>query len=893
MTGSVLIDDMPVPLDWRHQVRDFLDLRLPSQDILFARHCHQRPINPLVCDNAPDYLRPPYPPLPPIEIGEYQCPTGMSRYGRALFLVDWKTLEPIAIKCWNRLAVEVNPESLDVPLDWKTVPGNHYLESVSLKFVHQFSAPGSQFVYHIQKMFPLAPYRIPGRGSALWALPLVDRRYFMHGAHEPSEDEEPPGDWNALFDALAESLGIPDAGFDRQILQGEEVVANYGEVPAAYGSPDERLYDTRRPQPAAALIDAAALSVGKRIVYDPVSDTFRLLDANESTGIRIRRLADPSIPAPPDTEPWPDETTPTSPLMIAGGRRGAAAYPSVIKAWYRVDGESKYSDEPLPGGGISFPSPNVWTSWDGDDQEAADSFVTQLAADIRSWLDSGGQYCFAGILPKVRVIPGEESEDPPEDPPEPIIVHENVCGFDDYISIRIKEHDEGQYALTTRFYELPPLFLPSVILAGGKRDDCGGGGGSNEGGNEIALLEVLENGPSLWDDFNGLGAGGDVWAVKVSPHQSFGDFDGPTAGELVRITNAMETVRNVGPGVRLWCFKDRVALNRSFFNWERYASVQSGTGTLPVANQSQLSASGTEYLNGRRAWRWSRSTGSGVTLVLYVWLLYHNGTRWIIERQDTDTPRVYEGPENESIEPIGTYTAVSPATGTVTITAVALSNQSFQTRWMALPGNRVVGARPRSLIGPRNVPVVNFPVGVTFSGGTIADIRVPVTVSDVTVHGVPPGVDVDIIPITDVADPFNIYRFSGAVSMPGEWVLSISGMSANRDAGGPVKVRAVRVINAVLPRLFVFRLFTDPPDPPPIPAGSGLYLTTLLGFQNSRPVWQWTHEFVVWKLSFIDGNWRITSTDVPESFVGPVDSMFGDYEGATGATGTVRIAANL
>ncbi|MFO0940053.1 MAG: Ig domain-containing protein [Pirellulales bacterium] len=419
---SALIDDLPIPLDFKFQIRSFLNDRLPPDEILFARSLDRRPVNPLTCGNDPDYFSLPYPVLPPISIGEYQCPTGFSRYGRALFMVDWFVLGKIAKKCWG-WANENAPA--DIPSDWVT--GSPNVASVSLKFGGQ-----EEQVYHVAQMYPLTPYRIPGLGVNLWLLPLVDRRYFMRQVHEPTDIE--PANWTAYFSSLATELGIT-ASFTNDFLDS----AN------AYRKPDVRLYNVEVPQESAVLMDIAALSVGLRPIYDPVANTFRLQDAQNAGQARIKRLADPRIAAP-------DANSPTSPLLIAGGRRGSGIYPEAVNLWVKKDGKFVSKSINLPGGGVKFTSPPIWTSFEGTQSEI-DQFATRVADDLVAWSDSGGQYCFAGIVVKT----------------------ENVCGFDDFLSIKIAESQiDGQQMLTTRFYEVPALMTPQVLLVNGKSSECGG-----------------------------------------------------------------------------------------------------------------------------------------------------------------------------------------------------------------------------------------------------------------------------------------------------------------------------------------------------------------------------------------------------------------------------------
>lgn len=450
VSGSVTIDDMPIPLDWRHQLHDFLSIRLPPENILFARHCFLPKVNPLVCDNASNYFRLPYPPLPPIEIGEYQCPTGMSRYGRALFVVDWHVLKHVAEKCWGLTTV---PPGDDVPLDWKTPTGEFSTDSISLKFNGQESTFET-------RMYPLPPYRIPGIGRSLWLLPLVDARYYWSIiGFSNSSNDDPPESWEAFFESIGESFGT---GIDFGTI----------DIPGEYGNVDERLFKTGQGQPSTLLVDIAAMSVGLRACFNPLTGNYHLYDSEVSKQIRSRRLAATWVSDP-------DESSPTSPLLISGGRRGAAMYPKELRIWYKSAGEPASKVIGLPRSGVDLYPFNIWTSWETESvgsDPATDDFCQKVADDAWGWMDSGGQYCFLGLAPIDRIFPPEE---------EAKIV---ICGFDDYFSIQIKEYpkEPGKYVFVHRYYELPPLFLPDVLLVNGKRNECGGRGSNLAFGDFVA-----------------------------------------------------------------------------------------------------------------------------------------------------------------------------------------------------------------------------------------------------------------------------------------------------------------------------------------------------------------------------------------------------------------------
>lgn len=500
----------PICIDWRFQLDKFLHYRLPSEDVLFAR-CPSRPLtNPLSCGNASEYLKPPYPPLPPIKVGELQWPTGASRYGRALYAVDWPTMRAVAEYCWGYEAEldEHNDEIIptDVPAEWNPTDASVVALELNIN-------GGIEGLFRA-KMYPLAPYRVPGFGIDLWLLPLVDGRYRnVHRVYESTAEE--PEDWKSLIE---DYVGGPLAS---------------DEVPEAYGDPDPRLYKTIQPQLSAELLDVATLSIGLRMVFEPATNLLRAINAENSDKRRDTTLG---FQVHATTGEVSGES---SPKLIAGGKRGKAVLPSHIDAYCQRDGESIKKSHAVEGG-MNFTRLPIWTTWEArlngpspnppdgrtgvsytyspivgtsgaysasnlppgltihsttgeitgtpteageyaveitrggttitltivieeDSEDRVDAFVEQIANDLAAWSNSGGQYCFVG---PIGYIPS---------------------GYDDYLSIQILETEQApelfeaaesgettstDYVFRSRIYELPSLFLPAVILAGGEEPDC-------------------------------------------------------------------------------------------------------------------------------------------------------------------------------------------------------------------------------------------------------------------------------------------------------------------------------------------------------------------------------------------------------------------------------------
>jgi hypothetical protein len=162
----------------------------------------------------------------------------------------------------------------------------------------------------------------------------------------------------------------------------------------------------------------------------------------------------------------------TSPFLIDGGIRGRGAVPTHVDVYVQSSGSAVKKSAAVTGGTLGYLRLPVWTSWESgaDNGTETDAFVAQVAADITAWSNCGGQNCFVG-------------------PPAGNTVY--VKGYDDFISIQILEVERDRHVFRTRVYELPPIFLPVVILAGETGElDCGGS--SRGGAGDSILFEIVD-----------------------------------------------------------------------------------------------------------------------------------------------------------------------------------------------------------------------------------------------------------------------------------------------------------------------------------------------------------------------------------------------------------------
>jgi len=185
-----------------------------------------------------------YPKAPKPRLNTLYWPTGATRWARGFFLATGASKEKIVAQA-------------------------HAAGNVPLKLTM-----GEDGMY-VQTNMYLLPPRVVARqanaAEALWILPLVDVRYWWQNRSTDDLEVTTSTTWASLFSTLATKLGTS--------------VSMTAPI-AAYLQPDPIEF-TRRYENAAAMLDAAALSVGKRIVRH-LDGTVRALSAEESAIIHDR-----------------------------------------------------------------------------------------------------------------------------------------------------------------------------------------------------------------------------------------------------------------------------------------------------------------------------------------------------------------------------------------------------------------------------------------------------------------------------------------------------------------------------------------------------------------------------------------------------------------------------
>lgn len=357
-----------------------------------------------------------YPRQPRPRINSLYWPTGATRWACGLFLIPHANLASVLDACAGEQS-----QVFELVAD----------TGVAVSTGGSGSSGGGGFVGETTagisaSMFALAPRPISAQGvnpdDQLWLLPLVDARYFWQYYHV---GQYTPSTW---AEALSLVKGVSPT--DTPTL-GEA-------VPSAYGRPSATEF-VRDFENVATLVDASALSIGRRVVGNPQINSYKFQPYQTQTAAAAKTIANANLASGWD--------------IVAGGEFSAQAttlgnIPASLVVTFasagrdRVGGYSEYDKSGTTNGGTkafhcsatgsgSVPPTGKYTS--GFEQ----ALVNQLAADYYEWLTLHYDVTFAGIVPW------------------------RVTGFDDYVRWDIDVHGKGRrrrYRCQTRAVSMPPNF---------------------------------------------------------------------------------------------------------------------------------------------------------------------------------------------------------------------------------------------------------------------------------------------------------------------------------------------------------------------------------------------------------------------------------------------------
>jgi hypothetical protein len=210
--------------------------------------------------NRDPWLESPYPLDPLPHVNELIIPTGAARYAKALLLFDHPTMLALAADVWGWAG---NPHQTETPEEVQVYSPGYWGEEQNFRDL-TIDYDGKTLAW---SMTALTPQYLTG---GLWLVPLVDRRYFLHRnlrsiAFTNGIDKT----WATLFANLESLSGIP---------------INFDSIHANYLVPDRETFESQGVG-IGHVIDAAALSVGRRVVPSSNGTELTLLTSGESEAL--------------------------------------------------------------------------------------------------------------------------------------------------------------------------------------------------------------------------------------------------------------------------------------------------------------------------------------------------------------------------------------------------------------------------------------------------------------------------------------------------------------------------------------------------------------------------------------------------------------------------------
>jgi hypothetical protein len=280
---------VPVLLDWDESIQQHVD-RFMANCIAFPTQRYQPEIS-VQERHAQALLKSPYPDLPPCKIGEFQWPAGLSRYGRAMYVVDWRSLLEIADRAWGYEIEREEPAEgeeegamikpdFGPAFNWgsKNDPVNLHFNSDMIEYPEGQEPESGQPAW-TKSTDPYVMYALPpiplSEQYDVWVIRLVDIRYFrlhngqfLHGTSKATFPYD--GDWEDLIDSMQRMFGPSTGANNTGDILGEistfTIDASISSDLSAFGVPSRPLFDTRIP--LLHRFEAAALTIGGRFFYD-------------------------------------------------------------------------------------------------------------------------------------------------------------------------------------------------------------------------------------------------------------------------------------------------------------------------------------------------------------------------------------------------------------------------------------------------------------------------------------------------------------------------------------------------------------------------------------------------------------------------------------------------
>lgn len=229
-------------LDWKRQAGNIIDDYLPL-DWIQPRVETLVQATPGMTDGLPlpnsrDFMQ--------LKVNQAYYPTGALRWGYGYLLCDYETAYAL-----DRISIQRTLAEIPAG-EPKTRFVNASHTPVRLRV--EYNGGSVNLDVYVMQPRPVSTHSPPTIGNQLFIIPWVDERYWWQFTRVATPTNiGRDGTWQDLFNALAAALGV-------------SVVVS-GSIDTAYGLPGLRLLEQYNYN-AAALLDAAAYSVGCRVVLD-------------------------------------------------------------------------------------------------------------------------------------------------------------------------------------------------------------------------------------------------------------------------------------------------------------------------------------------------------------------------------------------------------------------------------------------------------------------------------------------------------------------------------------------------------------------------------------------------------------------------------------------------
>jgi len=341
-----------------------------------------------------------YPKPPQPQLNTLYWPTGATRWARGFFLAGGAAKD--------RILAQAHKDGSSIPLKLKMGDEAGYFLETDL--------------YLLPPRIVARPIPEPGKpDESLWILPLVDVRYWWRDRSTDDLEVTTSTTWASLFSTLGTKLGV--------------TVSVPTAVDADYLQPDPIEF-TRRYSNVAAMLDAAALSVGKRIIRR-IDGTVRAESAAESLeafqenfGGNWRQVCGGGL----------DTAAGSMPAQVVTTFRRWRDYAIIQKGKAHAETNNAPDGSVVVSGTKKQIHSTAYADFTASDSSPSNSselaaLATIIATDFYSWLARSHDYTFVGVKPW------------------------QPTGFDDAIVWTFgHQGPNGTYQAQTRIQSMPPDF---------------------------------------------------------------------------------------------------------------------------------------------------------------------------------------------------------------------------------------------------------------------------------------------------------------------------------------------------------------------------------------------------------------------------------------------------